>query len=70
MARWFIDSIATGDSFLFVVDVVTKATLLLCLAVAFDMVLRRASAAARHRLWGLTLSGLLVLPVLSWLLPG
>ena len=51
-------------------DAVAKATVLLCLAMIAAAVLRRSSAAVRHRLWALTLCGLLVLPALSWVLPG
>ncbi len=49
-----------------------KATLLLGLAAVADRaVLRgRASAAARHLLWTFAIAGLLLLPVLGWMLPG
>ena len=47
-----------------------KATILLCLAMIAAAVLRRSSAAVQHRLWALTLCGILVLPALSWMLPG
>ena len=65
-----IDSLAIGGPALFVADAVAKATVLLCLAMIAAAVLRRSSAAVRHRLWALTLCGLLVLPALSWSLPG
>ncbi len=47
-----------------------KATILLLAAWACSLWLRRASAAARHVIWTLTVAGLLVLPVLSVVLPG
>lgn len=52
------------------VDTIVKATLLLMGAGLAAAVLRRASAAARHRVWRLALAGLLVLPALVTLLPG
>lgn len=70
MPRWLIDSLATGGPAVVVVDAVAKATILLCLTTAVAAVLRRSAAAVRHRLWGLTLCGLIVLPFLSWSLPG
>ena len=70
MPRWLIDSLATGGPALVVADAVAKATILLCLTTAVAAVLRRSAAAVRHRLWGLTLCGLIVLPLLSWSLPG
>ena len=70
MARWLIDSLATGGTALVVADAVAKATILLGLTTAVAAVFYRSAAAVRHRLWSLTLCGLLVLPLLSWLLPG
>jgi beta-lactamase regulating signal transducer with metallopeptidase domain len=70
MARSLIESLAIDGPAQFVADTVIKATVLLCLAVIAAAVLRRSSAAVRHRLWALTLCGLLVLPALSWALPG
>ncbi|HEX8359684.1 MAG TPA: M56 family metallopeptidase [Longimicrobium sp.] len=56
---------------LFLLSVALKATLLLTLAAVADHVLRgRASAAARHLLWTFAIAGLLLLPVLGWMLPG
>ena len=51
------------------VDVLLKSTLLLALAGLASPLLRRASAAARHLHWQLTLAGLLALPLLAPLLP-
>ncbi|MCY2965246.1 MAG: carboxypeptidase regulatory-like domain-containing protein [Planctomycetota bacterium] len=51
------------------IDLALKATVLLTLAWGASFALRRSSAAVRHRLWGLTLCGLLALPLLTWLLP-
>ncbi len=70
MLRWLIDSLATGGPALVVADAVAKATILLCLTTAIAVALRRSAAAVRHRLWGLALSGLIVLPLLSWSVPG
>lgn len=50
-------------------DVFVKATLLLLLAAAGSLVLRRSSAALRHLVWALGCGGVLVLPVASVLLP-
>lgn len=50
-------------------DVALKATALLLLATAAAYFLRSSSAAVRHRIWGLTFCGLLVLPFLSAALP-
>jgi carboxyl-terminal processing protease len=50
-------------------DAALKGTALLAVACLLALPLRRASAAARHLLWALTLAGLLALPVLSLLLP-
>ena len=69
MPRWLIDSLATGGPALVVADAVAKATILLCLTTAVAAVLRRSAAAVRHRLWSLTLCGLIVLPFLSWCSP-
>ena len=51
------------------IDSVAKATVLLLVAWAVAVLLRRASAAVRHRVWTLSFVGLLLLPVLSPLLP-
>lgn len=47
---------------------VKSAVVLLAAAIAARL-LRRASAAVRHRVWSLGLSGALVMPMLSWMLP-
>ena len=46
-----------------------KGMLILIIAVALNIALRRASAAARHLVWSLALASLLALPVLSFGLP-
>ena len=51
------------------IDAVLKSTVLLILAAAFAGLMRRASAAVRHRTWCLTFAGLLLLPLLSYALP-
>jgi beta-lactamase regulating signal transducer with metallopeptidase domain len=50
-------------------DAAIKGAALLLLAGLLTMAMRRASAAARHLVWSLALTGVLVLPVLSSLLP-
>ena len=50
-------------------DLSLQGTLLLVLASAVSLLLRRASAAARHLVWVLALGGLLVLPLLGILVP-
>ena len=53
----------------FWLDAAAKATVLLVAAIAATMLLRRSSAALRHRLWCLTFAALVVLPGLSAALP-
>ena len=63
--------LTTADEFglrLFV-DVTAKASALLVVAAMVARFLPNSSAAVRHRVWVLGLSGALVLPVFSWLLP-
>ncbi|HEX8830429.1 MAG TPA: hypothetical protein VF705_04645, partial [Longimicrobium sp.] len=57
---------------LFLLALGLKATLLLTVAAVLDRAVlrRRASAAARHLLWTFAVAGLLLLPVLGWMLPG
>ena len=50
-------------------DAFVKATILLLVAAAGTLVLRRSSAALRHLVWALACAGVLVLPVASALLP-
>jgi hypothetical protein len=50
-------------------DAFVKATILLLVAAAGTLVLRRSSAAMRHLVWALACAGVLVLPVASALLP-
>jgi beta-lactamase regulating signal transducer with metallopeptidase domain/Tol biopolymer transport system component len=51
-------------------DTGVKATVLLVAAFLVTALLRRASAAVRHRVWCLAFAGLLLLPTLSSVLPG
>lgn len=53
----------------FALHLLLKTTLLLALAGAVALLLRRASAAARHLVWTLAVAGLLALPLVSLLLP-
>ncbi len=59
-----------GESLsLVLIDAAAKGTVLLAAACLATLVLCRSSAAVRHRLWGLTMGGLVLLPALSWILP-
>lgn len=51
------------------VDLILKATVLLFVAWGSNALLGRASAALRHRIWGLAMIGLVLLPASSWMLP-
>jgi hypothetical protein len=46
-----------------------RAGLLLAIAWAGAALLRRRSAAARHQLWALGVTGALLVPLLAWVLP-
>ena len=70
MARWLIDSLATGRPGVGRCGHHRQSHDLLGLTTAVAAAFYRSAAAVRHRLWSLTLCGLFVLPVLSWLLPG
>lgn len=48
-----------------VLDILVKATLLLLMAFAIDRILNQASAAVKHRLWGMCFVLLLLLPLLT-----
>jgi beta-lactamase regulating signal transducer with metallopeptidase domain len=54
----------------FLVDAAIKATILLLLANFVVRCSRRSSAAFRHRVWSLTLLGLVALPAVARALPG
>ncbi|HUY90176.1 MAG TPA: carboxypeptidase regulatory-like domain-containing protein [Pirellulales bacterium] len=58
---------AAGSQFW--LDVAAKATALLLAAIAASALLRRSSAALRHRVWCLTFAALVLLPGLSAALP-
>lgn len=70
MPRGFVDLLMSGGPVFVAADAVAKATILLCLATAIAWALHRRAAAVRHRLWSLALCGLILLPLLSWWLPG
>ena len=53
----------------FALDLAVKGTILLALAFGTALLLRRASAAARHLHWQLALGGLLALPLLVAVTP-
>lgn len=62
-------SAATAEGTQFWLDVAVKATALLLAAIAANVILRRSSAALRHRVWCLTFAALVLLPALSAALP-
>ena len=51
-------------------DVSLKGLIILCIAAAVTLAMRKSSANARHLVWVLAMVSLLVLPVLSIALPG
>jgi beta-lactamase regulating signal transducer with metallopeptidase domain len=53
----------------FLIDIATKGTVLLMMAVVVTSALRRSSAAMRHRVWALAMLSLILLPVASLALP-
>ncbi len=55
--------------FQLICDVTIKATILLLVTTVLNLMLRKSSAAARHRLWGLTMIALLGLPLWPFLMP-
>ena len=68
LSTWFVDS--SGSSFLNLwLDAALKAAVLLLAALACTALMRRSSAAVRHRTWCLTFAGLIALPLLSLALP-
>ena len=70
MTRW-LDATIDSEGFLAILaDTSARATVLLLLSLLISSGLRRQSAALRHRLWALTLVGLIALPFVSWLIPG
>ncbi len=50
-------------------DVMLKATVILSVAAAITLGMRGACAALRHKVWGVALGSLLLLPVLSLVMP-
>src|SRR5215467_706716 len=53
----------------FLLNIWLKAAVLLGVAGLLAMLLKRSAASLRHLVWGIGLSGLLALPILSLLLP-
>ena len=51
-------------------DATARATMLLLVSCVLAGTVRRSSAALRHRIWSLTLCGLIALPLASWMVPG
>lgn len=56
--------------FILLTNTTIKATVILAVATIIAVLLRRASASARHLAWALGLVCVLFLPILSWNLPG
>jgi len=50
-------------------ELIFAATILLLIAAVVQLGLRRAAASLRHRVWALTMGGLLLLPLLCLILP-
>lgn len=72
MELWFTPGLTAGPAgiwFAALLDASLKGLILLLCAAAAAIALRRASAAARHLVWGLAFGGLLALPLLSSMLP-
>ena len=68
----FFANVWTGlaeRSFTWLVDATIKTTIVLILATFLAFLLRRSSAALRHRIWALGLSSALVVPFLSIVAP-
>ena len=53
----------------FILNTILKGTLILFIAYGCSLVLKRASAATRHFVWTMAISGILLLPVISFVLP-
>ena len=70
MTRWTTVAIGSDGPAGMLADASAKATLLLLLSWLIVLLLRRHSAALRHRLWALALCGSIALPLTSWLFPG
>ena len=70
MAGRLLDAFTAGGPALALLDATLKVTALLATATAGSALLRRSSAAARHRLWALALCGLVAIPPASWAMPG
>lgn len=68
LCAWY--NTVAGESLGLLLDTIVKATALLLVACLVAALLRRTSAAVRHRVWSLSFGGLLLLPILSSLLPG
>jgi WD40 repeat protein/beta-lactamase regulating signal transducer with metallopeptidase domain len=64
----FMNSLSGGGAAVLADASVKSAVVLLAAAIATKF-LRQAPAAVRHRVWSLGLSGALVMPLLSWIVP-
>ena len=69
MIRWLFLIVSTGLVFSPVLDAAVKGTVVLLLACAVCLLLRRNSAATRHLVWATAIALLLALPLLSGVLP-
>jgi len=68
LGLWLADE-ADSPLAQFLFDAAAKATVLLAVAMVATVLLRRSSAAVRHRIWCLTFAALVILPGLSAALP-
>ena len=65
-----MDTLQTAEPFAsFLIDTAAKGSVILLLALVVTFVLRRSSAAMRHRMWTLTMLSLILLPLASLILP-
>lgn len=69
MSHWLSSSLALDINWFLTFDVIVKATLLLALASIVNGLLRRNSAALRHRIWTCAVIGALLMPTVVSGLP-
>ena len=70
MKSWLTRAFGFNDFQGAFADATTKATILLLVSWLTVILLRRQSAAVRHRVWALSIYILIAMPFLSWLVPG
>lgn len=70
MTSTWLDLLIRSSRTSLAMDLILRATVVLCASGGIAFLLRRSSAAARHLAWCLGLGGVLVLPALFLTLPG